>query len=333
MRCEVRAGLRFEHVGHEVVVLDASGGTVHRLDGEAAEALRLVLADEAVPAHLEGAVDGLRDASIVEEPSGWSRRKALLAGGVGVATAATGFFSMALPAAALASSCPGGLQPGAVPLDALNMTQTFAMAGTFNLQIGFLDGATTGTVTVQLWGGGGGGGQGGSGESGGGGGGGGFRTATLAVEPCRVYPVTVGAGGAQGVGGGMADGMPGTSSVFLSAVATGGSAGMGSTISGGDGGTGGTGSFTGGDGADGTGSGFSGGGGGGAGAGSTMDGADGSGSVGGPAAGGGGMGANGAFFQGATTGGVPGGGGGGGGSSNIGQPSAGGNGQVTISLA
>lgn len=191
MRYEVRADLRFEQIEDEIVVLDASGGTVHSLDGEAAEALRLVLADESVPERLEDAVDGLRDAGIVEQPAGWSRRKALLAGGVGAATAATGFFSMALPAAALASSCDP-VAPGAIPIDRENTSYTFNSSGTVQV------GRTVTMVTVQAWGGGG---MGANGTTmlfdggGGGGGGGGYVETSLDVAGCAVLNVSVGGPG------------------------------------------------------------------------------------------------------------------------------------------
>lgn len=365
MRNEVRADLRFEQIDDEIVVLDASGGTVHSLDGDAAEALRLVLADESIPARLEDAVDGLRAAGIVEQPAGWSRRKALLAGGVGVATAATGLFSMALPAAAAASSCPGAGGLG----DDLSSPITFGYTSAMSADGMFTATSTNGTysfrvgtmvtmVTVQVWGGGGGGGNGdgafllGGNASGGGGGGGGYATTvSLGVQACSVVDVVVGMGGTVSTDAGETGGDGGTSSA-LSVSASGGMGGGGGMSGalvagvGGPGGEAGTGlngttlriGGAGGDGMSTTMGDHRGGGGGGS-AGTGAGGMAGTagdgfgGGTGGAAVAGGGAGGGGAYAFGGTAPGTPGGGGGGGGSTNTGQPSAGAPGQVTISLA
>jgi len=183
----LRSDLRVEELDGEVVVLDRSGAVAHRLTGDAVDALHLLVdgTDPAdVPDGLVDAVDELVRAGLVDDASGWSRRRFVALGGAGLAAASVSTFLLASPAAA-ASSCPDGVvpSPGQVKYDE---------PGIFTYTTG--PGVTS--LSILAWGGGGGGGAGGSEFSGGGGGGGHFvANPEVAVTACTEYEVTVGSGG------------------------------------------------------------------------------------------------------------------------------------------
>lgn len=365
MSLNVRSDLRVEAVGDDLMVLDAAGGQVHSLSGELAEALRLVEACTApsdIPSHLDDALASLIDKGIVVN-GGWSRRKMLVAGGVGTAAFGGTLISMQLPAAAAASSCPGD-DPG----DDLATPVTYNTPGPTSFKTG---GMVT-MVTVNVWGAGGGGGDDNNSNAGGGGGGGGFIQTTITVSPCTVYTVTVGDGGGTRKGN---DGLPGGDSSFagvdLAVTAFGGQGGHLKPLLGGDnnGGAGGaagtvtggmasgTSAFSGGSGGKGADyivvGGASGGGGGGSagqisgggngGAGMNGDwnttapgGAGGAAGTGPPTGAAGGIGGLGSMSGDATAPGAPGGGGGGAGTNSGGdgnEPSSGAPGRVEIILA
>ncbi len=256
MPVRLREGLRVEEIGGEAIVLDREGSSVHRFTGEAVEALRLLEDDldpADVPEHLVAAFDEVVVSGVVANPSQWSRRKILMAGGAAWGAATVASFGLSLPAAAQAlSMCPDG-QESSGP-------QEFNSSGTYNT------GPAELSVLVRAWGGGGGGGGGNLAASGSGGGGGQYVfNPAVSVAPCSMYDVVVGAGGAGGPMDGMAT-EGGTSSfggTLLTAV--GGSAGAyggGNTPAGGSGGVGGTVSHNGGmGGMDGSGDGGGGGGG------------------------------------------------------------------------
>lgn len=103
MRFKVRRGLRIEQIDGDVVVLDSVNAGLHRLSGDAARAVLLADADDAIPADLRTAAGELVDLGILES-DGWSRRKMLIRGGAGIAVAGAGVVSMSLPAAAAAGS-------------------------------------------------------------------------------------------------------------------------------------------------------------------------------------------------------------------------------------
>ena len=298
MRLRLQTGVRVEEIDGETIVLDSAGSLVHRVTGESVEALRLALQginDSELPAHLSLAMASLVDAGVVG-PAGWSRRKLLAAGGVGVAAATVTSFALASPAAAV--SCVNGT-PTTIPA-------TYTASGTF------FTGRYT-NITVQMWGAGGQGG-GGASQAGGGGGGGAYTTGNISVAQCTSYNVTVGSGGAAGSqnSNGTAGGP--SSFVGLTTLSANGGAGGSTGGAGGAGGTGGT--FPGGGGATVTGASPGGGGGGSAGAGPAGPGGAGTGATAGAAGAGtpsgaaGGAGGNGGVPP--SPGNAPGGGGGGG---------------------
>lgn len=234
----VALGLRIEEVGGEFVVFDRdSGASIHHVSGDAAEALRMILDDGCVPEHLHAAADDLIRSGIVQEPTQWSRRRALVTGGKalaaggavwGAATVTT--FALSDPAAA-ATPCtsPGPTNP---------QSQKYTGNATF------ITGRGVTTLKVRCWGGGGGGGGGkydGTWSSGSGGGGGAYAyTASLTVTPCTAYTVVVGTGGTGGAR--RNDGQPGNDSYFGSTstvMAKGGGKGIGANGGNPSGGTGG----------------------------------------------------------------------------------------------
>ena len=238
MTIKIRKGLRVESAGDDLVVLDGTEGEVHSLSGATAEALRLVEAGVArsdIPNHLESALASLIDGGIVED-NGWSRRKMLVAGGLGATVFGGSFISMTLPAAADASSC-SGIEPG----DDLATPKVYNSVGTFS----FTTGTKVTAVTVNVWGAGGGGGddRGLSSIAGGGGGGGGFIQTTIDVDPCTAYTVTVGAGGTTTSGDGNDGGASTFSGTGITVTAGGGKGGKGNIFAGSPGGAGGPGGW------------------------------------------------------------------------------------------
>ena len=237
VKLQLRDGLRVDDLDDEIVVLDPDGELVHRVTGDAAALLRL--ADDRggieVPDDLCVGVDDLVDAGLVDAPAGWTRRKAMLAGGAVWAAATVSTFALADPAAA-STMCGAGVTPtvGSMMYTA-NDTYTTGPAG---------NGMTSYSLLVRAWGGGGGGGGGSVDLTGGGGGGGEYRGGNITVTECTMYTITVGTGGS---GGGMPGGSGGASSFGALLVANGGEGGTepgsgnGTGGAGGTGGTGGTG--------------------------------------------------------------------------------------------
>ncbi len=197
-RLRLRDGLRVEDLGDEAVVLDAAGDALHRVNGSALAALRLLqqgVTRRDIPAELTDAVIALADAGIVDGSPRISRRAALTAGGGIAVTAATvSTFALADPAAA-ATMCANGFVTDS--LQVFTATDSAAMFKTG-------PGGTGSTVSVifRAWGGGGGGGRGlpERDTSGGGGGGGGYAFATVDLAECsdHTFNVTVGHGGVGG---------------------------------------------------------------------------------------------------------------------------------------
>ena len=88
----LRDGLRVERLDDEALVFDRSGEIIHRVTGNAVEALTLIqdgATSSSIPDHLVDAVDSLIRAQLVEDSGTISRRKLLLAGGAAWATAST----------------------------------------------------------------------------------------------------------------------------------------------------------------------------------------------------------------------------------------------------
>lgn len=334
-RLNLRRDVRVEDLGNEAVVLDAAGDALHRVDGSALAALRLLqqgVDRRDIPAELTDAVSALADAGLVDGSPRISRRAALTAGGGIAVTAATvSTFALADPAAAT-TKCANGFVTDS--LQVFTATDSAAMFRTG-------PGGTGSTVSVifRAWGGGGGGGKGWPelDTSGGGGGAGAYAFATVDLAECSDHTlnVTVGAGG---IGGSWSGGPDfGTASsvwvgmsliVYADGGRDGHNSGMGVHGLGGVGGIGFAGSVleTGGSGAAGS---SSGGGGGGGSAGHGGDGGSGSGTTGGAAGAGSPPGAAGGDGGGPDTAGmagtVPGGGGGGGGRTTTTTTSNGGN--------
>lgn len=241
-RLELRAGLRIEHLGDEVILLDPAG-EVHRVTGPGVEALVLVaggVEPRDVPDELAESVDALVAAGVVAEPRGWARRRMLMASGATLASATVVTFALADPAAA-ASGCGSGI----VPTDRTAVGVKYTTVGT----VQYVTRAGQTSVLVRAWGGGGGGGAGrynGGWYPGGGGGGGAYASSpAVAVSPCTSYTVTVGAGGDNGAVHGGA-GANGGQSLFKdgsTVMAQFGSGGAGGATGGGNtgGGSGGSG--------------------------------------------------------------------------------------------
>jgi hypothetical protein len=125
----LRPHLRVEEIGTDVVVLDTRVHVVHRLVGDAAEAVRALAAGTAVvdlPEHLGTAVDALRSADLLDEPDLPSRRRLLRAGLA--SAAAIGLTTLALPSAAAAASVVN--QGGGGGAGITTYTLTVALAGT-----------------------------------------------------------------------------------------------------------------------------------------------------------------------------------------------------------
>ncbi len=270
---KLRDGLRIEEIDGETVVFDSSSGaSMHRLTGDAVDALSFVAdgASEDVPNGLRAAVDELVDAGILEEPTELSRRRALIAGGVvwGAATVTT--FALADPAAAQTPCTSPGPSAAQVKFETVGENQ-------------YVTGRGVTSIKVRTWGGGGGGGRYWLTYDGGGGGGGAYaENLSLTVSPCTVYKVTVGGGGHNGTSDGDNGGPGGASefrtsagSVLVKAAGGNGGGGAGAFTNPGPGGSGGSAasctgaySYSGGNGGGGGGGGGSAGGGSAAGAGS-----------------------------------------------------------------
>lgn len=244
-RWRLRDDLRIEAVGDETIVFDSSSGaSLHRLTGDAVDALRLIShgGDGAVvPDRYRSALEELVVAGIVEDASQVTRRRALVTGGKGLAiggatwaTATVTTFALADPAAATTPcTSPGPTDPNATGVK--NETP-----GTYT----YITRPGQTTLLVRcLGGGGGGGGSNGGYTSGTGGGGGGYARGIITVTPCTTYSYVVGAGGAAGNKG---DGGAGGDSYFIStSVMNGGGGGKGIGVSGSTGGAGGSGTATG----------------------------------------------------------------------------------------
>lgn len=104
----INQGLRVEHVGDEIVVLDSVGLVVHTLTGDVARCFNLVANGQTEP-EVSPALETLAAAGLVTISNGTdetavSRRKALSYAGAGVVV--VGLSSMALPTAANAVSAP-----------------------------------------------------------------------------------------------------------------------------------------------------------------------------------------------------------------------------------
>lgn len=190
-RIRLRDGLRVEDLGDEIVILDADGDALHRVDGDATAAVRLLqdgVARRDIPAELTDAVTSLADAGLVDGPNHLSRRAALVSGGGIALTAATvTTFALADPAAA-STMCAMGVTP--------SDTQIIDTSGPYS----HTTGPNQTSLAVHAWGGGGGGGGGGWSRGGGGGGGGAYAGGTVSTTECTTYnfTVTIGAAGSGG---------------------------------------------------------------------------------------------------------------------------------------
>ncbi|MCB0964285.1 MAG: hypothetical protein KDA98_13470, partial [Acidimicrobiales bacterium] len=206
---------RVEDLGDEIVILDADGDAVHRVDGDATAAVHLLqegVARRDIPAELTDAVASLADKGLVDGPRHLSRRAALATGGgVALAAATVTTFALADPAAA-STMCTNGIT-------GTDAGTTFtASNSSFMFKVGPTGTAGPGTVNVQFraWGGGGGGGgaQWWSGAEGGGGGGGAYAGTSYALTECTEYTFNVTVGGIGSAGANADGGMGGTSSVL-----------------------------------------------------------------------------------------------------------------------
>ena len=104
----VNEGLRVEHVGDEIVLLDSAGLVAHTLSGDVARCFDLV-ANGQTETEVSPALETLAAAGLVTITDGTdetavSRRKALAFGAVGAGVVAVGLSSMALPVAAATAS-------------------------------------------------------------------------------------------------------------------------------------------------------------------------------------------------------------------------------------
>ena len=139
MKVHLRKGLRIDDLGDEALVLDQSGGQVHRVDGDAVAVLRLLAGSGPrdgveVPDALRAAVDELVDAGLVTTPTEFTRRKAIATGGAVWAAATVTTFALADPAAA-STSCGMGISPTSSP-------QTYSTVGSAGM-------FTTGPVVIR----------------------------------------------------------------------------------------------------------------------------------------------------------------------------------------
>jgi len=128
----INDGLRVEHVGDEIVLLDSAGLVAHTLSGDVARCFELV-ANGQTETEISPALETLAAAGLVTITDGtdetaMSRRKALAFGAVGAGVVAVGLSSMALPAAAdtassgsttTSSSTTTTLPPGSPTNDAV----------------------------------------------------------------------------------------------------------------------------------------------------------------------------------------------------------------------
>ena len=238
---QLRKGLRVEQIDDELVVLDASGESVHRVTGDGVAAVRLLeggVAEAEIPSHLIEAVEALSEAGVVSGRRHFSRRKALAVGGTAWAAATVTTFALANPAAAW-SVCKNGKTPTAPNSGS---GHKYTTAGSYTWTSGPSGFHTPNTqrsynVLVRAWGGGGSGGVDGSALGGGGGGGGAYADSTISVLECTEFTVVVGAGGAASSGNGN-NGIPSTFKNDTTLKATGGAGGKaGDDGSGGQGGT------------------------------------------------------------------------------------------------
>ena len=104
--------LRVETIDGEAIVLDRVGATLHRVTGDAAEALGLFsdgIDSADVPDHLAPAMAELLDIGVIVS-SDWSRRKLLRMAGVGMAGAAITTVALASPAAAVSGTVTTNLR-------------------------------------------------------------------------------------------------------------------------------------------------------------------------------------------------------------------------------
>lgn len=205
-RLSLRADLRVEELDGELVVLNPSGETVHRVTGDGVAAVRLLehgVSEREVPPELVDAVESLVDSGLVAGRQSPSRRTVIAGGGAAAFAAATvTTFALADPAAAW-SRCKNGKTP--TPNDSGSTGKKYTTAGTFTWTSGPSGFHSPNTqqsynILVRAWGGGGGGGVDGGTYGGGGGGGGAYVDATISVLECTDYTVTVGVGG-SGNGG------------------------------------------------------------------------------------------------------------------------------------
>ena len=104
----INDGLRIEHVGDEIVLLDSAGLVAHTLTGDVARCFELVASGQ-IETEISPALETLAAAGLVTIAGGTdetavSRRKALAFGAVGAGVVAVGLSSMALPVAAATAS-------------------------------------------------------------------------------------------------------------------------------------------------------------------------------------------------------------------------------------
>lgn len=197
---KLRSDLRVEELDGELVVLDPSGETVHRVAGDGVAALRILergVIEREVPLELSAAVDQLIDAGLVAGRRTPSRRAVIAGGAAAWAAATVTTFALADPAAAW-SRCKNGKVPTAP--DTGSTGKKYTVAGTYTWVSGPSGWHSPNTqqsynVLVRAWGGGGSGGHDAATLGGGGGGGGAYVHAYISVLECTEYTVTVGAGG------------------------------------------------------------------------------------------------------------------------------------------
>jgi hypothetical protein len=115
-RCQIAPGIVVQDLGHELVICDEARAVVHRVDGPAATALRLVLGAEGAPVEVvvDDATTALIDAGVLIDLDAAtteqvSRRRMIALGAA--AAGAIGLVTMALPGAAAAASGDGP-EPG-----------------------------------------------------------------------------------------------------------------------------------------------------------------------------------------------------------------------------
>ena len=117
---KINQGLRVEHVGEEIVLLDSVGLVVHTLTGDAARCFDLV-ANGRTETEVSPALETLVAAGLVTITDGTgktavSRRKALAYGAAGAGVVAASLSSMALPAAAGSATTFYGTTTTAPPI-------------------------------------------------------------------------------------------------------------------------------------------------------------------------------------------------------------------------